>query len=100
MLTKDSLPPRPAWAGSRLDGELERAARVVENPLTGGIPTWTEGIGRTVYDGMVAEFGDPSRAALDARVQPIPPAAGPVVEGVPVDPTPSGALRLLKAETA
>ena len=96
MLTSDSLPPRPAWAGTRMDGEHERAARVVENPLTGGIPTWRMD-DSPVYDLTVVDLGDPSRDALDARVQPIPPATGPVVEGEHVDPTPSAALRLVEA---
>lgn len=88
-----NIPPRPAWSESRQDSEHAQAARVVENPLTGAIPTWSDDVGRTVYNGMVAEFGDPSRDAVDARVLPIPEPTGPVVDGE-VDPTPSGPLRL------
>ncbi len=93
MLTNESLPPRPSWAGTREDSEHVQAARVVVNPLTGAIPTWSDDIGRTVWDLMVEDFGDPSRDAVDARVLPIPEPTGPVVDGE-VDPTPSGPLRL------
>ena len=53
------------------------------DPLFGPVPTWrmTES---PLFAATVAEHGDP--AALDGRVVDIPAAAGPVVEGLVVDP--------------
>lgn len=88
-----TLPPRPTWAGSRLDAEHDAAARVVENPLTGAIPTWRLDE-EPAYLATVAERGDPSREALDARITPLPVAPAGIVEGSLVDGPPTMPLAL------
>jgi len=65
------------------------AVLVVDDPLSGAVPTWRMHDDGPEWAALVAELGDPSRGAVDVRVVPMSAPPADVVDGELVDGPPT-----------